>query len=210
MTVGKNSWECLQTINDNNNNSATVFTNNVDVAAASINDNTNPSTSSLSSSNNLVVSSSSNVSITNKISSENLTGLAEPTASSKSSSNNLTLSNNNEKSSSSSSSSSSSTTISNSNNSNSNNASHVSTHALGNLRKHMKSAPKSGRNHAGAKYLASQYTKVKRMQEILGISVCLPLIIYNFVLFLYHFDVSKWYFIFFAGCKYNIYVLFIC
>jgi plasmanylethanolamine desaturase len=184
MTVGKNSWECLQTLNDNNNNNAINFTNNVDVAASSSTiENTNLSTQS---NNNVVLSSnvSTATTLSNKISSDTLTGLAEPTTSSKSSSNSLTLSNNEK----------SSSTINNNNNN-----SHISTHSLGNLRKHMKSAPKSGRNHAGAKYLASQYTNVKRMQEILGISLCLPLIIYNFVLFLYHFDVSKWYFIFFAG-----------
>lgn len=40
----------------------------------------------------------------------------------------------------------------------SSNKSTTLTHSLGYLKK-MRSAPKTGRNHAGAKYLASQYTK---------------------------------------------------
>jgi hypothetical protein len=64
-----------------------------------------------------------------------------------------------------------------------------------------KRAPRSGRNHAGAKYLASQYTLVKRIQEYIGISICIPLIFYNLFNFIIHFDVNKWYFIFFAASK---------
>jgi hypothetical protein len=65
-----------------------------------------------------------------------------------------------------------------------------------------KRAPRSGRNHAGAKYLASQYTLVKRIQEYIGISICIPLIFYNLFNFIIHFDINKWYFIFFAASKY--------
>lgn len=62
----------------------------------------------------------------------------------------------------------------------------TSTHTLGSLKK-----AKSGRNHAGAKYLASQYTQVKRSQEIIGLSICLPLIFFNFLHFIIYFDISK-------------------
>lgn len=64
-----------------------------------------------------------------------------------------------------------------------------------------KRIPKSGRNHAGAKYLASQYTKSKRVQEIIGLAISLPLIAYNFVNFVYYFDVYKCFVIFFAASK---------
>jgi len=63
----------------------------------------------------------------------------------------------------------------------------------------MKSTLKKGRNHAGAKYLASQYTSMKRFQEYVGISLCLPLIVYNFISFILHFDINKWYVIIFAA-----------
>ena len=43
---------------------------------------------------------------------------------------------------------------------NNNNNSNTTAHSLGYLKK-MRSAPKTGRNHAGAKYLASQYTSSK-------------------------------------------------
>ena len=62
-----------------------------------------------------------------------------------------------------------------------------------------KRAPKSGRNHAGAKYLASQYTNAKRVQEIIGILICLPLIAYNLMNFVYYFDIYKCVVIFFAA-----------
>lgn len=76
-----------------------------------------------------------------------------------------------------------------------------SSHSLGQLKRLMRasSAPKSGRNHAGAKYLASQYTKTKRIQEYIGISLCIPLIIYNFLNFIYYFDVNRFYVILLAG-----------
>lgn len=64
------------------------------------------------------------------------------------------------------------------------------THSLGSLKKMRR---KIGRNHAGAKYLASQYTTVKRVQEIAGIVICIPLIIYNFFNFFHFFDINKWY-----------------
>jgi ubiquitin-conjugating enzyme E2 variant len=58
---------------------------------------------------------------------------------------------------------------------------------------------KAGRNHAGAKYLASQYTRTKRIQEIIGLAISLPLIAFNLLNFLYYFDLSRWYVIFAAS-----------
>jgi plasmanylethanolamine desaturase len=73
------------------------------------------------------------------------------------------------------------------------------TQNLGYLKKMRSNAVKTGRNTAGAKYLAGLYTKRKRMQECIGISVCLPLIIYNSFKFIIHFDMNKWYVMFFAA-----------
>lgn len=147
MTVGINSWDCLQTINDPN------ATNGATAGAAS----PAPPTSAT---------------VTAKASTESFNNIlpedAEPVTSA--TSNNATSSTSN------------------------------NTHSLGSIKK-ARGPPKSGRHHAGAKYLASQYTQVKRFQEFIGISLCIPLIAYNFFNFLYHFDVNKWYVIIFAGGK---------
>jgi len=67
------------------------------------------------------------------------------------------------------------------------------------LLKKTRAPAKSGRNHAGAKYLANQYTRVKRTQEIIGLLISLPLIAYNFFNFIIYFDTNKWYVIFGAA-----------
>lgn len=69
-------------------------------------------------------------------------------------------------------------------------------HNISALKKHLKAPPKSGRNHAGAKYLASQYTSVKRAFELTSLIVSIPLIFLNSYFFLFYFDIKKWYFIF--------------
>jgi len=46
--------------------------------------------------------------------------------------------------------------------------------------------------------------KVKRFQEYVGISLCLPLIVYNFISFILHFDINKWYVIIFAAGRHHI------
>lgn len=74
-------------------------------------------------------------------------------------------------------------------------------HNISALKKHLKAPPKSGRNHAGAKYLASQYTSVKRAFEISSLSVSIPLMFLNFYFLLFYFDIKKWYFIFPAASK---------
>jgi hypothetical protein len=61
--------------------------------------------------------------------------------------------------------------------------------------------PKSGRNHAGAKYLASQYSKAKRTQEIIGFTICVLLMIYNFFNFCFYFDIKRWHIVLISGCK---------
>jgi len=50
---------------------------------------------------------------------------------------------------------------------------------------------KTGRNHAGAKYLASQYHPVKRIQEIITILIFIPLFIYNLLNIIIFFNASK-------------------
>ena len=77
-----------------------------------------------------------------------------------------------------------------------------STHNLGALKKYLRGPPKSGRNHAGAKYLASQYTTVKRIYEFFALGISIPLIFFNLYYFLFYFDIRKWYFIFPAASKY--------
>lgn len=62
-----------------------------------------------------------------------------------------------------------------------------------------KSIKAAGRKHAGAQYLASQYTTSKRIQEIIGLSICLPLIFFNFCNFLIYFDINKVAIILFAA-----------
>lgn len=91
--------------------------------------------------------------------------------------------------------STSSSSITNETNTFSTNTKSNSTHSLTNIKK----IRKMGRNHAGAKYLASQYTQIKRTQEIIGLSLSLPLIAYNFFNFIIYFDINKWYVIFAAA-----------
>jgi hypothetical protein len=52
-----------------------------------------------------------------------------------------------------------------------------------------------GPQHAGAKLLASQYTKEKRTQEIISIILCVILMIYNFFFICRYFDVRNWHLI---------------
>jgi ubiquitin-conjugating enzyme E2 variant len=60
-------------------------------------------------------------------------------------------------------------------------------------------APRWGPQHAGAKELASQYTREKRIQEIVCFSASLILIAFNFIHLAFHFEVSKWYIILVAA-----------
>ncbi|RNA29663.1 transmembrane protein -like [Brachionus plicatilis] len=69
-------------------------------------------------------------------------------------------------------------------------------HNISALKKHLKAPAKSGRNHAGAKYLASQYTKLKRAFEYSALMLSIPLIFFNLYFFFFYFDIRKWYFIF--------------
>lgn len=121
MTVGMNTWECLQTFNDSNGTSASsVASTNVVLSTIS--------TISSSSANNTQYPTN----LKNKVEQY------EPvTVSSTTSSTVLESCNSN----------------SNSNNQNTS----TNAHSLGSLKK-----ARSGRNHAGAKYLASQYTQGKK------------------------------------------------
>lgn len=61
--------------------------------------------------------------------------------------------------------------------------------------------PKTGRNHAGAKYLASQYSKAKRTQEIIGFTICVLLMLFNFFNLIYYFDITRWHIVLLSACK---------
>ncbi|GFN79233.1 transmembrane protein 189 [Plakobranchus ocellatus] len=55
--------------------------------------------------------------------------------------------------------------------------------------------PRWGPEHAGAKELASKYTKGKRLQETVCLFISIGLLIINFVYLVYHFDSSHWHMI---------------
>ncbi|CAF2674101.1 unnamed protein product [Rotaria sp. Silwood2] len=52
-----------------------------------------------------------------------------------------------------------------------------------------------GPQHAGAKILAGQYTKEKRIQEIISIILCIIFMVYNFFYICRYFDMRNWYLI---------------
>jgi hypothetical protein len=125
MTVGMNTWECLQTFNDSNGTSASSVAS------------TNAVLSTISTISSSTTSSSSTNNTQYPTNSKNKVEQYEPvTVSSATSQPVLESSNSN----------------SNSNNQNTS----TNAHSLGSLKK-----ARSGRNHAGAKYLASQYTQGK-------------------------------------------------
>ncbi|KAK3085727.1 hypothetical protein FSP39_007866 [Pinctada imbricata] len=55
--------------------------------------------------------------------------------------------------------------------------------------------PRWGPQHAGAKELASQYTRGKRIQETVGLSLSFFLFAFNFCQLIYHFQPENWYII---------------
>ena len=136
MTVGMNTWECLQNLNDSNGASAgTAASSTAILTAFSTN------TSSSASSNSLVNNTQYSSNTKNKIEKFEPVTVSSTLPSPIIENSNL-ISNINSK----------------SNNNISNQNPSTNAHSLGSLKK-----ARSGRNHAGAKYLASQYTQGKKL-----------------------------------------------
>lgn len=155
MTVGLNSLECLQSltegkINVNETTSGTGQTSTTTPAATS-------------STSNVAASSTSTSSMTNLQNAINKTAnsceMLEPMAAPSSTTSATTITT----STTTTSAAASSTPTNNDLNNN-----HIhSTQSLGALKK-LRAPPKSGRNHAGAKYLASQYTQSRHFRSNLN------------------------------------------
>ena len=156
MTVGMSSWDCLQTISDSNGGATSGAAATTSITASPFLNNANPTNATNATTTaTTAANTATNVATNTKI--ENFEPVTSPSTSVSSSATSF---------------SSSSTTSSNEqislnpSNSKSNLNSNASTntttttttstptsHSLGSLKK-----ARSGRNHAGAKYLASQYT----------------------------------------------------
>lgn len=181
MTVGKNTFDCLI-------NTANGSIDNATAAALVA-----PSSSTATASTTTTTTTTTSSNDEDLLTTSNITNKTTTTSSTVDSLNSLTATTN--------SNSSSSSSIVDHAITNNNNSHAITTESIGAIKK-ARAAPKSGRNHAGAKILASQYTTSKRVQEIIGLSICVPLIVFDFLNFIYHFDINKWYIIFFAACKF--------